>query len=260
MIEVRNAARAGSRTAKIVERLLLHLDAYLAACQLGITLASLGLGWVGEPLVARTLEPLFEAWSIPAQNIHYFSFPIAFLIITFLHITAGEQAPKIAAIQKYQATSQLIAYPLYLFYKFFKPFIWLLNESSNLMLRSVGIHVGGGHNAAPTEDQLRFLLSDSRAAGAVTMREQLIMANVLDLEEKIARRYMLQRSQIVFIDRNDPMDVKLRKVAESGHTRLPLCDGDIDHIIGIVHVKDVFQATLASDPLTTLIDLARKPL
>lgn len=117
--EVRLAALEGSRTAKMVERLLLRLDAYLSACQLGITLASLGLGWVGEPLVAHTLEPIFEAWAIPAENVHFFSFPIAFLIITFLHITAGEQAPKIAAIRRAQPTAQIVSLPLFLFFKVF---------------------------------------------------------------------------------------------------------------------------------------------
>ena len=258
--EVLQAARAGSRSARMVARLLQRLDAYLSACQLGITLASLGLGWVGEPLVARTLEPIFAAWAIPAETVHYFSFPIAFLLITFLHITAGEQAPKIAAIHKYQAASRIVSYPLYYFYRIFQPFIWLLNESSNLMLRAVGIRVEGGHGEAPTEDQLRLLLGDSRAAGEVTHREQLIMENVLDLEEKIARRCMLPRNQIVYIDRNDPMEAKLKKAAESGHTRLPLCEDDLDHIIGIVHVKDVFQAMVADDQLTALVGLARAPL
>lgn len=258
--EVQLAARQGSRAAKMVDRLLGHLDSYLSACQLGITLASLGLGWVGEPLVARTLEPMFEAWNIPAENVHYFSFPIAFLLITFLHITAGEQAPKIAAIRKYQATSQVVCYPLFFFYKAFQPFIWLLNESSNLMLRLVGIRMDDGHSEAPTEDQLRLLLGDSGEAGEVTRREQAIMENVLDLEEKVARRYMLPRNQIVFVNRNDPMDIKLKKAADSGHTRLPLCEDDLDHIIGIVHVKDVFQAMVAEDQLTVLTNLARKPL
>lgn len=258
--EVQLAARQGSRAAKMVDRLLQHLDSYLSACQLGITLASLGLGWVGEPLVARTLEPLLQAWNVPAENIHYFSFPIAFLLITFLHITAGEQAPKIAAIRKYQATSQLVCYPLFFFYRTFQPFIWLLNESSNLMLRAIGIRMEAGHSEAPTEDQLRLLLGDSGEAGEVTRREQAIMENVLDLEEKVARRYMLPRNQIVFVNRNDPMDAKLKKAAESGHTRLPLCEDDLDHIIGIVHVKDIFQAMVAENQLTVLVKLARQPL
>ena len=258
--EVRLAALEGSRTAKMVERLLLRLDASLSACQLGITLASLGLGWVGEPLVARTLEPIFEAWAIPAENVHFFSFPIAFLIITFLHITAGEQAPKIAAIRKAQPTAQIVSLPLFLFFKIFQPFIWLLNTSSNLMLRVVGIKVEDGHDEAPTEDQLRLLMGDSRAAGEVTMREHTIMENVLDLEEKIARRYMVSRGQIVFINRNDPIDQKVKKAAESGHTRLPLCEDDLDHIIGIVHVKDVLQAMVAEEQPTALDGMAREPL
>ena len=258
--EVRAAAKAGSRTARMVEHLLSRLDVYLSACQLGITLASLGLGWVGEPLVARSLQPLFDAWHVAPENVHYFSFPIAFFIITFLHITAGEQAPKILAIRKYQRTAQTVGYPLFLFCKAFRPFIWLLNESSNLLLGAIGIHADSGHSEAPTEDQLRLLLGDSRAAGALTRREQLTMENVLDLANKPARRHMVPRNQIVFIDRNDSMDEKLRKAAESGHTRLPLCEDDLDHVIGIVHVKHVFQSMVSNDPLTALVHLAREPL
>ena len=258
--EIRHAAAAGSRTALIVERLVLRLDSYLSACQLGITLASLGLGWVGEPLVARSLDPVFKALEIAPDNVHYFSFPIAFFIITFLHITAGEQAPKILAIRKYQPTAQAIGYPLFLFFNLFRPLIWLLNESSNLMLRAIGIDVEDSHGEAPTEEQLRLLLGDSHAAGALTRRERLIMENVLDLEEKTARRYMLPRNQIVYINQNDPMEVRLQKAAASGHTRLPLCEDDLDHIIGIVHLKDVFQAMVAENELTALAHLARAPL
>ncbi len=258
--EIRAASQAGSRSAQIVERMLLHLDGYLAACQLGITLASLGLGWVGEPLVARSLEPLFSAWNLPAESVHYFSFPIAFFVITFLHITAGEQAPKIFAIRKYQLTAQAVSIPLYFFYKLFRPFIWFLNGSSNLMLKAVGITDAEGHGDAPTEAQLRLLLGDSHEAGAVTGRERTIMENVLDMADTPARRCMLPRNKVVSINRHDAMEAKLKLVASSGHTRLPLCDGDLDHVIGIVHVKDVFQALVAKDHLETLLQLARPPL
>ena len=259
MSEVRLLAQSGRRTARALERILKRLDAYLSACQLGITLASLGLGWVGEPLVARTLEPLMEEFGVPASRAHFVAFPIAFALITFLHITAGEQVPKILAIYRYRPTALAVSLPLALFYMVFRPFIWLLNTSSNAMLRSIGIRLEGEHGVPPTEEQLRLLLAESAEGGHVSSHEHTLMENVLDLEEKVARRYMVPRSQIVYIDKNDSIEEKLRKARESGHTRLPLCDDDLDHIIGIVHIKDVFGALASHEKLTALADLARKP-
>ncbi|MDA0747997.1 MAG: hemolysin family protein [bacterium] len=259
--EIRALALAGSRTAAIVERIVHRLDAYLSACQLGITLASLGLGWVGEPLVARTLEPLFAAWGAPdSPVVHLLSATLAFALITFLHITAGEQAPKILAIQKHQPTALAVSWPLFIFYKIFQPFIWLLNTSSNLMLRAVGIRLDAAHGETLTEDALRNILLDSAGWVHVTPRERLIMGNVLDLEKKPARRYMVPRNQIIYLNREDTMEEKLQKAAASGRTRLPLCEGDLGHIIGIVHVKDVFQAIVGPNALTALVGVSRKAL
>ena len=258
--ELRMLVKAGSRSAKMVQRILGRLDAYLSACQLGITLASLVLGWVGEPLVARMIQPLFESLGIPTDKVHYIAFPAALSIITFLHITAGKQAPKIYAIQRYMPTARVVGFPLFLFYNLSYPFIWILNSSSNLMLRAVGIQVDPGHEATLTEAELRQVVLDSAAGGHLTRRERLIIENVLDLEEKTARRYMVPRNQILFLDRTDTMEEKLRVAAESDYTRLPLCDDDLDNIIGIVHIKDVFKALTVGEELTALAPLARKPL
>ena len=153
--EIKVLARKGSRAAKIVVRIMQNLSAYLSACQLGITLASLGLGWAGEPLVANMIEPLFEAFSIPADKVHYVAFPLAFALITMMHITVGEQVPKILAIQKYKATALAISMPLLIFYKIFQPFIWVINTISNLMLRSIGIHI--------TQSMMKFIRKKSFA-------------------------------------------------------------------------------------------------
>ncbi len=258
--DIRLLARTGSRTAMVAERVLGSMDAYLSACQLGITLASLGLGWVGEPLVARSLEPVFDTLGISQDWLHVVSLPLAFSIITFLHITAGEQAPKIMAIERSQSVTLAVAVPLDIFFKIFRPFISMLNSSSNWMLRAIGIRVEPGHAEILTEDQLRLVLVDSVRAGHVSRRERLLMENVLDLEDKTARRHMVPRHQIVHIDRNDSMEEMLRKVSGSGHTRLPLCEGNLDHVIGMVHVKDLFQALTRDGELTTLADVARKAL
>lgn len=258
--EIRLLARTGSRAARVTEKIMGHLDAYLSACQLGITLASLGLGWLGEPLVATLLEPLFQLWGVATENVHYVAFPIAFLIITLLHITAGEQVPKILAIQHYKPTALTIAFPLALFYRVFRPLIWVVNTLSNLMLKALGVGVVSEHSSVHTEEELRAILLESAAGGQVTRRERMVIENVLDLENKMARRYMLPRNQIIYLDRNDSIEEKLRKASESDHTRLPLCDGDLDHVIGIVHVKDVFRALARNEKLTALKDFARKPI
>ena len=257
--DVRASIAEGKRSAKLVESILEHLDAYLSACQLGITLASLGLGWVGEPMVATSIQPLLDRFGVPEHNAHYFSFPLAFGLITFLHITAGEQVPKMLAIQKFRGTSHFVAMPLAIFYKVFRPFIWVLNSASNFMLRGVGVHFGAEH-AAATEDELRMILLESAQGGDVSLRERFMMENVLDLEEKTARSRMLPRNQVAYLDGTDPIEEQLRVLAESGHTRLPLCDGDLDHVLGIVHVKDVFRRLAAGEPPTDLREMMRPPV
>ncbi|HEX9830888.1 MAG TPA: hemolysin family protein [Thermodesulfobacteriota bacterium] len=257
--EIKLLARQGSKTAALVEQIVTNLDAYLSACQLGITLASLGLGWVGEPLVARTIEPAFNILGIPEDRVHFVAFPLAFIIITLLHITVGEQVPKILAIKKHKATALVISMPLAIFYKIFKPFIWVLNTLSNWMLRLIGIQIDSEHGEVHTEDEVRAILLESAAVGHLTLSERLIMENVLDLENKIARRYMLPRNQIVYLDINDSLEENLHIASESEYTRLPLCDGDLDHVIGIVHVKDIFKALANKEDIKSLVDIARKP-
>jgi CBS domain containing-hemolysin-like protein len=238
--EVKARAREGHKSGKLVENIVGHLDAYLSACQLGITLASLGLGWVGEPLVATSIGPVLGRLGVPPHNVHYFAFPLAFGLITFLHITAGEQVPKILAIQKYQATAFTVSVPLAVFYRVFKPFIWVLNTSSGFMLRTIGVKPVPEHGVA-TETELRLILFESAQGGNVSLRERLMMENVLDLEDKSARSCMLPRNKIVYIDREKPIEEQLGTMTRSGHTRLPVCDGDLDHVIGVIHVKDVFH-------------------
>ncbi|MDH3216412.1 MAG: hemolysin family protein [Candidatus Krumholzibacteria bacterium] len=255
--EIRSSTESGSKSARLVESIVMRLDSYLSACQLGITLASLGLGWVGEPLVARALLPLFHELGLPEAKLHYFAFPLAFATITFLHITVGEQVPKILAVEKPKPISFAVSLPLVVFYKVFQPFIWALNESSNLMLRLIGIRLTRGHEAYHSESELRLIMAESASGGQVSNRERLIMENVLDLEDKSARSAMLPRNDIVFLDRNDPIDEQLRQAADSGHTRLPLCDKDLEHVVGIIHVKDVFAALATGKAVDDLAELAR---
>lgn len=258
--EIEVLAQDGSRTAQVVRNILHSLDTYLSSCQLGVTLGSLGLGWFSERTVAALLEPLVLSLGFSAETSHLVAIPVAFVIMTFLLITAGELVPKFVALQKYRQVALAIGIPLVVFYRVFRPFIWLLNVSANLMLRCIGIRVSNEQGGSITEPELRMTLVTMVAGGQVTRRERRIMENVLDLEEKVARRYMLPRNQIVYLNQHDAKETKLRVIAESGHTRFPLCNEDLDQIVGIVHVKDLFRHLFDEQGSSSLEEIARDPL
>lgn len=250
-------AEAGSWTARLARTVLGHLDGYLSACQLGITLASLALGWVGEPLVAHALYPALETLGLPTDWASYIGLPLAFALITFLHITVGEQAPKILAIQKALPTTLSVAPPLIAFYQIFRPFIWVLNTSSNLMLRMIGLREVSEQEQTHTEEELRLILAESARGGSLTLGERLIMENVLNLEDKRARQVMVPRNDVVFLSTNRSLEENYRVVAESGHTRFPLCEGDLDKVIGMVHAKSLLQRLMSKKPIHSLQDVSQ---
>ncbi len=251
-------ARDGSWKARWVRHVLGKLDAYLSACQLGITLASLGLGWVGEPVVARGLLAAFSAWGLDEQHAHYISWPLAFALITFLHITLGEQAPKVLAVQKSRGTALAVVGPLVVFHIVFQPVIALINGFSNLMLRIVGVRLLDGQEQAHSEEELRLILAELAAGGSLSLGERAIMENVLNLEDKRARQVMVPRSDIVFLSTTRSLEENFRIVAESGHTRFPLCEGDLDHVIGMIHAKTLLQRVITRRPPSTIRELAQE--
>lgn len=255
--QIEQLARAGSLSAKLTRGILHQLDSYLSACQLGITLASLGLGWVGESVGIRLLEPMFAAIGIP-QAAKYLAMPLAFVLITILHISLGEQAPKIMAIRSARATALTVSWPLMIFYKLLWPFIWVLNMISNLILRVVGLGAATPGEQMPSEEELRLILSESAAGGQVSRRERLMMENVLDLEDKVTRQVMVPRRDIVTLNTRKSIEDNLQVISESQYTRFPLCDGDLERVIGMVHTKDVLGIIASGKPLTSLTRLARK--
>jgi CBS domain containing-hemolysin-like protein len=243
--------------ADTARHMLKNLDAYLSGCQLGITLASLGLGWIGEPVVARLLEGPLHGLGLPDAMIHVAAFALSFFLITFFHLTVGEQAPKIWAIQRARSTALAVARPLAWFYKAFKPFIWLINISSNGMLRMVGLEAVSEHQQEVTEDEVRVLMAQSATVGHLSSREVSMLENVLDLENKIARSFMVPRNEVVTLDIDAGVEESLARAAESGHTRLPVCRGDLDSVEGIFHVKDAFKARAAGAELSAIGDIMR---
>jgi CBS domain containing-hemolysin-like protein len=256
--QIEPLAKAGSRKAQVAEHLIHHLDTYLSACQLGVTIASLGLGWVGEPFVAGTLMPLFVAMGIEnSAVVHTVILVLAFSIITYLHIVLGELAPKWLAIQYARTTSLIIARPLHLFFKVFYPFIWLLNSNANLFLRLVGIKPAGEHEMAQTEEELRLMLSKGKA---ITNTGKSISLRALELRDRTVRQVMVPRTNVVVLDTHKTIEQNLAIVAESQFTRYPLCDQNMDNVVGMVHLKDLIRLKGTTGPGSRLIEIKREML
>lgn len=245
----------GSRRARMARHMIRHLDAYLSATQLGITLASLALGWVGEPAFSWIVRPVI---SLVAGNnpdlVHTVSLTISFLVITVLHIVLGEQAPKTLAIRRAEETALLISFPLYAFYKLTYPAIWMLNHAANRLLKLIGVTPAAEGELAHDEEELRLLLSSSKESQLSTQKRELL-DNIFELSHRMARQIMLPRQDVVYLSTQRPLAENLRLARRSGHTRFPLCEGDLDHVIGLIHIKDIFHR---ERPLTALPEVARE--
>lgn len=245
----------GIRRGRVARHMVRHLDAYLSATQLGITLASLALGWIGEPAFAWLLEPVLSR--IPGMTPALqgtVTLTTAFLVITILHIVLGELAPKSVAIRRSEATSLWVAIPLYFFYKVSFPAIWLLNHAANGVLRMFGIPPASESEIAHTEEELRGLLSTTHMGRQSELKQELL-DNIFELSLRLARQIMVPRSDVVFLSTDRSMEENLALVRGSGHTRFPLCEGDLDRTIGLVHIKDLLHA---ERPLTSLREIARE--
>jgi CBS domain containing-hemolysin-like protein len=248
----------GDKRARYALKVTRKLDAYLSATQLGITLASLGLGWVGEPAISRLIvEPILEASGMAAGNTvtHSISFTIAFAIITFLHIVLGELAPKTLAIQKSEQTSMWLSAPLMLFYKLFLPAIWFLNGSANRLLRLAGLTEASAHEAAHTEDEIRILMNQSAKSGHIDKDEMALFDNIFEFSDRIAREIMLPRTDMDVLFTDLPFQENMKQVYLTKHTRYPVAMEDKDRIIGFVHITDLLTAD--PDEVHSLEDFMR---
>ena len=252
--------KEGSRRAKIVKHILGHLDRYLSACQLGITLASLALGALGEPAVSVLIIAALSAFGIDvgadAAWLPIVSIGLAFTAITVLHMTLGEQAPKMWALRRAERMTLHAAFALRVFAAIFGPFIAVINSISNRMLRIVGLPVDPGHEATHTSDEIRSLLALSWAAGHISKLEHEVTENVFRIMELEVRHIVLPRIDVEFLSLGRPDDENMAVIRDSGHSRLPLCEEGLDTIIGFVHTKDVLRRVLEGDPVD-LKSLAR---
>lgn len=228
------------RRGVVARKVLANLDAYLSATQLGITLASLGLGWIGEPAIAQMIEPALTYFGFPEWLIHTIAFGIAFSIITFLHIVLGEMAPKSLAIRQAERTTLWTARPLDWFYRIFKPFIFVLNGAANLFLKWLGIELND-HQQAHTEEEIRMLIAQSHKSGVIDQTELALFDNVFDFTDRVAREIMVPRVKMDCLYLNNPFEENYRIIKNTHHTRLPLCGIDKDDIKGIIHIRDVYE-------------------
>jgi CBS domain containing-hemolysin-like protein len=251
---MRELAAGGDWRARAVVAAQQHLDVFLSATQLGVTVASLGLGWVGEPAFAALLAPLFARLGIESPRaIHNASVAVAFATITILHIVVGELAPKSYTIRATEQVALWVALPMRLFQVVFAPALWLLRKASEATLKLVGVSPETSGDLAHSEEELRMLLAESHRVGVLSGAKRELIENVIDYTGRTARHVMIPRADIAYLSLAHPLDQNLAVVTQDAYTRFPLASTDIDHVIGMVHVKDLFNRR---DQLRSSEDLA----
>lgn len=243
----------GNRTAKVVKQVVHDPDRFIAATQLGITIASLGVGWIAEPALAHLLEPLFrrlpEAWVGPA--VHTFAAgALAFTIITFLHVVVGELAPKSVALAYTEQTALVVARPTVVFETVFRPVIWALNSAGNGLLRLIGLHRPMGHQLVHSVEELKMLVSASAASGELEPSEKTMLHNVFEFNDRLVREVMIPRPDMVAVAEDTTIDEFLQTFLNVSHARFPIFAKNIDNITGFIAIKDVLRAIAADGPGT----------
>ncbi|MCQ6267108.1 hemolysin family protein [Fictibacillus sp. WQ 8-8] len=230
----------GNKKAIAVRKVLLNLDGYLSACQLGITITALGLGWLGEGTLHHLLQPVFEQLSLSPALTKTVTLILAFAIITFLHVVLGELAPKTFAIQKAEEISLMLSGPLILFYRVLYPVIWVLNGSARLLTKMFGLSAVSEHEMAHSEEELRLILSESYKSGEINQSEYSYVNKVFEFDDRIAKEIMVPRTEIVCLYINKSIEENLSIITSEKYTRYPVVDEDKDHVVGMVNVKEIF--------------------
>ncbi|NOU46668.1 MAG: HlyC/CorC family transporter [Bacteroidales bacterium] len=236
--------KEGDRIAILSKHIVSHLDGYLAATQLGITIASLGLGWIGEPVVSKMIIKLMDilGFAVNPELAHTVALPVAFVLITILHIVFGELAPKSIAIQRSEKTTLFIAYPLQFFFILFKPVIWILNSIANFILKLIGISTTQGIDVHSSEE-LKYLVQQGQKSGKIDDAEYKIIRNAFDFSEQTVKQIMVPRTQVFAIDVDEIDDAVFDKVIAESYSRIPCYENNLDNIIGVVYLKDILIST-----------------
>ena len=230
----------GKKNALAVQKVTTNLDAYLSACQLGITITALGLGWLGEPTIEKLLHPLFEYLALGENASHIISFAVAFVIMTYLHVVLGELAPKSAAILKAEQVALFTAPIIIFFYKVMYPFIWALNGSARGFVKLFGLKPVGEHEEAHSEDEIRIILSESYQSGKINKTEYGYVNRIFTFDELLAREIMVPRTDMVCLYADRSVEENRAIIKKEQYTRFPVALGDKDHIIGILNTKQFF--------------------
>jgi CBS domain containing-hemolysin-like protein len=257
---LKQLADQGSSAAAIAGDMLRTLDAYLSACQVGITLASLALGWIGEPAFAHLVEPLFAglgAWAQPLS--HAAAIAIAFFGITVLHIVVGEQAPKILAIWRPEVVTLAVAHPMRLFYRLFYPFVTLLNRATRALLAPLGVNIASLEGAR-SEEEARMILAESIVGGRDQDVRRRLVQRAFEFAHRRVRQFMVPRADIVSLDVDSSLEENLETARRMGFTRYPLIRGALDEVLGIVHIRDLTAGADRLQSSEDLLRVAREPL
>jgi CBS domain containing-hemolysin-like protein len=231
----------GNKNAKHTLKVVNNLNSYLSACQLGITLASLGLGWVGEPAIANLLEPLFMLINLSEATMHSISFIVAFSIITAFHIVLGELVPKSLAIINAEKISMHTARPLILFYNLTYPVMWAFNNSTNAILKLFGYNIVDEHEIAHTDEEIKLLVEDSYKHGLIDKTELTFVDNIFDFSEKKVKEIMIPRTDMKCIFIEDTFEEIVAFTLDEQLTRYPICRDAKDNVIGFIHIKDLYK-------------------
>jgi CBS domain containing-hemolysin-like protein len=252
----------GNRFAPTVRRALGDPESFIAATQLGITMASLGLGWIGEPALANLIQPLFNGLGgmLREATAHTMAFIIAFVIITGLHIVLGELAPKTIALQHPERTSLIVAKPTELFMKFGWVFISLLNRLGRGVVNALGLRAPSGHSMVHSQEELKMLVTASQEAGVLEEAEEQMLHRVFDFPDLTAGHVMVPRTEMTAIPVTATLDDAVKTVAQMPHTTLPVYEDDVDNVIGILHIKDLFKAMVSPPPDFGLKSIVRDVL
>ncbi|RIE04879.1 hemolysin family protein [Cohnella faecalis] len=230
----------GKKNAGAVQKVTSDLDVYLSACQLGITITALGLGWLGEPTIEKLLYPLFDYFALSESVSHMISFAIAFIVMTYLHVVLGELAPKTVAIIKAEQVALITAPIIIFFYKIMYPFIWVLNGSARGFVKLFGMTPVKEHENAHSEDEIRIILSESYQSGKINKTEYGYVNRIFTFDELLAREIMIPRTDMICLYADKSLEENISIIKKEQYTRFPVVNGDKDHIIGIVNTKQFF--------------------
>lgn len=242
----------GNKRALFAKKIITNLDEYLSACQLGITVTALGIGALGEPTFEHIFHPIFVWFNIPESIASILSIAFAFTIITFLHVVVGELAPKTVAIQKAEWIALITARPLIMFYKLMFPVIWLLNHSARFITQLFGLQFASERELAHSEEELRIILSESYKNGEINQSEFKYVNKIFEFDNRIAKEIMVPRTEIVSLSKEQTLDEFLSIIHVEKFTRYPIIDGDKDHIIGMINLKEIVTDILDYKDLTSI--------